>query len=315
MSPRKIDGCKSGTTAWVFAGQGAQACGMGRDIHDEFPQTRAIFANGAAGFDLAELCFEAPAQRLSDTRFTQAAMAAFAAAVIRVLQDNGLGCSAAMGLSLGEYCALHASGVLDLDALLALLGYRGAIMAEASTAPSKMTAVFGLPDAEVERLAQEAAEQTGMVVSCTNYNCPGQVVIGGDLQAVEAAEALLLANGAKRCVPLDTSGPFHTALMSGAALLLSERLSITALAPQRTPVVFNLTARTADDAEIPALLTRQLDSPVRFAQSILRLRESGVTNIIEIGPSKVLAGLIRKTAPEIEVTSIHSAEDLKGVIG
>jgi len=304
----------STNTAWVFAGQGSQTPGMGRDIYEAFPETRAIFESTAAGFDLKELCFEASAERLGDTRYTQAAMAAFAASVVLVLKNAGLNSSATCGLSLGEYSALHASGVFDADTLLSLLGFRGAIMADASTLPSRMSAIFGLADEEVEKAVAEVAAKTGGIVSCTNYNCPGQVVIGGEETAVIEAEKLLTERKARRCIPLNTSGAFHTALMNEASVLLEARLNETNLAPQGIPVVFNVTAACAPDAEVRSLLARQISSPVRFAQSIKALEAAGITRVLEIGPGKVLAGLFKKTAPGIEVISIETAENLKEVI-
>jgi len=304
----------TGTTAWAFAGQGSQVPGMGRDIYEAYPQTQAIFESMAAGFDLREMCFDAPAELLGDTRYTQACMAAFAAAVVTVLKGHGLRCDAALGLSLGEYNALYAAGVLDTESLLSLLGFRGAIMADASTMASRMSAVFGLADDVVEAAVKEAAAATGRVVSCTNYNCPGQVVIGGEEDAVEAAEALLLERGAKRCLPLKTSGPFHTALMAGPAALLKQRLAEVVLQPQSVPVVFNATATLAADCDIRELLVRQITSPVRFAQSITLLKEAGISSIVEVGPGRVLAGLIKKTAPDITVVSIETADDLRKVV-
>jgi len=305
-TPKKI--------AWAFAGQGSQTPGMGRDIYEAFPQTRAIFDSHAAGFNIAELCFDAPAEKLGDTRYTQAAMAAFAASVVRVLREAGKDCEAALGLSLGEYCALHAAGVFDVEDLLMLLGYRGKIMADASGIPSSMVAVFGMPDVDVEAVVLETAIQTGKILSCTNYNCPGQVVIGGEEVAVDVAAQVLKERGAKRCIPLKTSGPFHTSLMHEASELLAKRLATMTLGSQRLPVIFNVTAAPAADADILELLTRQIYSPVRFAQSVLALQESGITDVVEIGPGRVLAGLIKKTAPEISVVSIETAEDLKEVL-
>ena len=301
-------------TAWVFAGQGSQAPGMGLSIYEEFPKTRSIFESTAAGFNVKELCFEAPSERLNDTRYTQACMAAFAAAVVQVLSTNGLRPDAVLGLSLGEYCALHAAGVFDSETLMSLLGFRGAIMANASTVPSRMTAVFGLEDAAVEVLVGEVAAKTGKIVSCTNYNCPGQVVIGGEELAVIEAEELLIEQGARRCIPLKTSGPFHTAYMDEPAGLLAERLASTELKPQSIPVIFNVTAAPASDSEIKTLLTRQIASPVRFSQSISALGEMGITDVIEVGPGKVLAGLIKKTEPAITVVSLETADDIKKVL-
>jgi len=287
---------------------------MGRDIYEAYPEAQAVFESTAVGLDLKELCFKGPAETLDDTRYTQVGMAAFAAAVVAVLRSHGLRCDAALGLSLGEYNALYAAGVLGTDDLLSLLAYRGAVMADASTLPSRMTAVFGMSDEEVEAAVHEAASATGGVVACTNYNCPGQVVIGGEESAVLAAEELLTERGAKRCVPLKTSGPFHTSLMERPAALLAERLSKTRLKPQEVPVVFNASAQTSADADVQELLTRQMTSPVRFAQSIRLLEAAGIETIIEVAPQKVLAGLIKKTAPDITVITIETADDLRKLV-
>jgi [acyl-carrier-protein] S-malonyltransferase len=291
---------------------------MGKDIYDAFPETRAIFESPAAGFDLKEMCYEAPAEKLGDTRYTQAAMAAFAAAVTLVLKGAGLSCDFACGLSLGEYSALHAADVFDAEALLDLLAFRGRIMAEASTAPSDMRAVLGLDDATVEAVvAAEAAkaEAAGLgVVACANFNCPGQVVIGGDAAAVALAEAALKGAGARRVLPLATSGPFHTPLMQPASPKLAEKLAATPFAPQSFPVIFNVLGGPAADDEIKDLLARQICNPVRFADGLRYLESQGVEQIIEIGPGHVLAGLVKKTCSGIPVVSIETAETLKEVI-
>lgn len=302
------------TTAWAFAGQGSQLPGMGSDIYEAFPETRPIFESTAAGFDVKECCFESSAEVLGDTRYTQACMAAFAAAVVAVFRQNGLSPAATLGLSLGEYCALHAAGVFEHETLLEILGFRGAIMADASTMPSRMTAIFGLDDEAVEQATLEAADSTGRAVSCTNYNCPGQVVIGGEEEAVIAAEKLLEQRGARRCIVLKTSGPFHTSLMDEPARLLKERLASITFSPQTLPVIFNVTARPAPDNEVQALLVKQIASPVRFAQSIQNLKSMGITHVIEIGPGKTLAGLIKKATPDIAVTSVGTADDIKKVL-
>ena len=242
-------------------------------------------------------------------------MGAFAAAVVLVLREAGLSCDVTLGLSLGEYSALHAAGVFDAQTLIGLLGYRGKIMADASKEyDTNMIAVFGVAEKDVEEAVLEAAQQTGKIVACTNYNCPGQVVIGGQSDAVAAAQALIRKRGAKRFITLKTSGPFHTSLMNDASKLLAQRLEQTDLQPQHTPVIFNATAQFASDAEIPALLARQVASPVLFAQSLRNLAFAGVNSIIEIGPGRVIAGLVRKTIPDIEVFSIQNAADLKEVI-
>lgn len=301
-------------TAWIFAGQGSQRQGMGHDIYGGFPEIRPIFESKACGFDLRKLCFEAPSDTLSNTRYTQACMAAFAAAVVTLLKNNGKTPDMVAGLSLGEYSALHAAGVFDFDTLLTVLAFRGTIMADAYTLPARMTAIFGLDDEVVIDAVDQARSETEEVVTCANFNCPGQVVISGSEKAVLHAEELLKALGARRCIPLTTSGPFHTPLMEPAATLLAEKLDQLPFSTQQLPVVFNVTAATASDSQVKTLLTRQLSAPVRFAQSLRTLRDVGVDSIIEIGPGRVLAGLAKRTIPEVTVKSIDNVEDLREVL-
>jgi [acyl-carrier-protein] S-malonyltransferase len=297
-------------TAWLYAGQGSQTPGMGRDFYDEFPEVRGIFDSGAAGFDVRRTCFDAPAEVLSQTRYTQPCMAAFAAAVTLLLRSRGLAPDCLAGLSLGEYAALHAAGVFDADTLLELLAFRGLAMEESSAGlDTRMSAVLGLAEPLVRRAVAESAGEG--VVSCTNFNCPGQIVIGGETRAVAAAEARCLALGAKRCLPVNTSGPFHTPLMESASARLREKLGRTVLAPQRVPVIFNVTAKPAPDGEVRNLLCEQVKSPVLFEQTIRALSARGADTIIEIGPGRALSGFVKKTAPEIRTVTIEKTEDLR----
>ena len=297
-------------TAWLYAGQGSQVPGMGRDFYENFPEVRDIFDSPAAGFDLRELCFEADAVMLSQTRYTQPCMAAFALAVTRLLKKRGLTPDFTAGLSLGEYSALHASGVFDVTTVLSLLAFRGIAMeCSASGVTSRMSAVLGLSE-KLVRQGVAAAAQYG-VVSCTNINCPGQIVIGGEESAVLQAEANCMELGAKRCLPINTSGPFHTPLMETASLALQGRFTIEAFSPQQIPVIFNVTGELSSDSEIPLLLCEQVKSPVLFEKTICTLVDLGVTDIIEIGPGRTLTGFVRKTAPEIRVITIENIEDLE----
>ena len=297
-------------TAWLYAGQGSQTPGMGRDFYDTYPEVRDIFDSPAAGFDIRTTCFEADAETLSQTRYTQPCMAAFALAVTRLLKNLGLAPDFAAGLSLGEYSALHAAGVFDVETVLSLLSFRGRAMERsANGVNSRMSAVLGLSE-ELVRQGVQAALQHG-IVSCTNINCPGQIVIGGEEYAVLQAEAKCLELGAKRCMQLSTSGPFHTPFMESASTELLERFSSEVFAPQQLPVVFNVTGELSVDSEIPRLLCEQVKSPVLFEKTIRTLAKFGVTDIIEIGPGRALAGFVRKTAPEMHVVSIEKIEDLE----
>ena len=298
------------STAWIYAGQGSQRAGMGRDFYDEFPAVRGIFDSAAAGFSLTEMCFDAPIETLSQTRYTQPCMAAFAAAVTLILRSRGLVPDYAAGLSLGEYSALHAVGVMDSNTLLGLLAFRGQAMeASAAGVESRMVAVLGLSE-ELVRQAVAESQSVG-VVAATNINCPGQIVIGGEQAAVQAAEARCVELGARRCMPLNTSGPFHTPLMEKASVGLRERLATTELSPMRVPVIFNATADTAEDSAVRELLCEQVKSTVLFEQTINKMVSLGVDTVVEIGPGSVLSGFVRKTAPELRVVTLDKVEDLK----
>jgi [acyl-carrier-protein] S-malonyltransferase len=287
---------------------------MGRDFYDAYPEARAIFDNPSADFDIRAVCFEAGLETLSQTRYTQPCMAAFAAAVTLLLKKSGFAPDFAAGLSLGEYSALYAAGALSLDALLSILALRGAAMERsAQGVPSRMSAVLGLEADKVfeaVRSVSGASPEAG-VVSVTNINCPGQIVIGGTEDAVLAAEAQCLSLGAKRCLPLNTSGPFHTPLMENASRELSDALDKITLSPQLIPVVFNVTGATAADSDVRGLLCRQVKSPVLFERTIRTLAAMSVDTVVEIGPGRVLGGFVRKTAPEMRVLNIETTEDFE----
>ena len=300
------------STAWIYAGQGSQRVGMGCDFYGTYPQVQAIFDSAAAGFDLREMCFDAPLEILSQTRYTQPCMAAFAAAVTLLLREQGFAPDITAGLSLGEYAALHAAGVMDADALIGLLAFRGLAMERSALdVESRMSAVLGLQEQLVRQAVEEASE-TG-IVAVTNINCPGQIVIGGGETAVKTAEQRCLELGARRCMPLNTSGPFHTPLMEKASLALREHLATTELLPQTLPVIFNATGDTATDAEVRGLLCEQVKTTVLFEKTIQKMVTLGVDKIVEIGPGSVLAGFVRKTAPEIKVVSVDKVSDLDKV--
>jgi [acyl-carrier-protein] S-malonyltransferase len=290
---------------------------MGRDIYEAYPETRDIFDSAAAGFDLRATCFEADAPTLALTRYTQPCMAAFAAAVTRILKGFGLRPDYTAGLSLGEYSALHAAGAWDVETLLGVLAFRGLAMERsAAGVDSRMTAVLGLDAEKVERAVADAASAGLGAVAVTNVNCPGQIVIGGETATVIVAEKKCLALGAKRCLPLNTSGPFHTPLMENASRELRERLADTVLLPPEVPVIFNATGEAAAggaafDDEIRGLLCLGVKSPVLFEKTINTLGALGVDTAIEIGPGRALSGFVRRTAPDMRVFSIESAEDLE----
>lgn len=297
--------------AFVYAGQGSQKVGMGRDFYERYPAFRQALDRAPVDFDLKGLSFEGPEERLAQTRYTQPCMAAFAAGVTDVLYGMGVRPAAAAGLSLGEYSALYAAGVFDRDTLLRTVAFRGRAMERSAAGlDCGMTAVLGL---DREKLQQACAQASGLgVVQICNYNCPGQLVIGGEKAAVDKAGELARELGARRCMPLKVSGPFHTGLMKPAGDALAAYFRDVTFHDMALPVYFNCKGAPMQAGEtIPALLERQVQSPVYWEDTIRRLERDGVDTIVEIGPGRTLSAFVKKTAPALRTYAIDTAADLE----
>ena len=306
--------------AVLYAGQGAQHPGMGKEFYEASPAFRAAFDSAALDFDLHRVCFEDPDGVLNQTEYTQPFMVACACGVTAVLAEKGVKPAYLAGLSLGEYSALQAAGVFTAKQAIELTAFRGKAMAEAAKGLAcGMTAVLGLDREKLSACCEQAAA-AGCVQIC-NYNCPGQLVIGGDEAAVARAAELAKAAGAKRCLPLKVSGPFHTRLMRPAGDALREKFASMSFGTPAFPVVFNCLGTPMGETDtIPALLERQVQSSVYLEDSIRWLAAHGVDTVVEIGPGKALSGFVKKTVgsaitclPVEDLPSLNAAlEALKG---
>ena len=290
--------------AFVFPGQGAQYTGMAKDFYEKFPVSREVFekASKASGLDVETLCFEEN-ENLNITEYTEIA-------ILRAAEESGITSQVNAGLSLGEYGALIASGVMTEEDAFAVVRKRGILMQEAYPTGGAMSAVLGTDAELIEKVCQE----TEGIVSIANYNCPGQIVITGEEKAVAAAGEALKAAGARRVIPLKVSGPFHCGLLREAGEKLGQALADVEIQKFAIPYVTNVTAQNVTEPEqVKELLVKQVSSSVRWQQSVEQMISDGVDTFIEIGPGKTLTGFLKKINRNVKALHIEKVEDLEAV--
>lgn len=298
--------------AFVFPGQGAQYVGMGKDFYEQIPVSRKVYtiASEVTGLNLPGLCFKENEQ-IDITEYTQIAMLATEAAMLAALQEKGVKADVAAGLSLGEYGAILTAGAMSLEDVFRVVRQRGILMQKAVPTGGAMCAVLGMDGEKIAKICEE----TEGIVSVANYNCPGQIVITGEEGAVAAAAEKLKEAGARRCIPLKVSGPFHSEMLKGAGEKLARVLVDVELKEFSMPYVTNVTADYVTDiSEIKELLGRQVYSSVRWQQSVERMIADGVDTFIEIGPGRTLTGFLKKINKNVTGLHIEKVEELEEVV-
>lgn len=300
-----------GKTAFIFPGQGAQYPGMGKDFYESFQVSAQVYelALRVTGLNVAKLCF-AENDLLNRTQYTQIAMVATQTAILAVMEEKGIRCDVCAGLSLGEYSALAVTRAIALSDLFHLIRMRGIFMEEACPVGGAMAAVLGADEETVKKVCEE----TPGIVSVANYNCPGQYVITGLEKPVAEACSTLLKQGAKKCVPLKVSGPFHSVLMEEAGKKLDRELEKVSITMPLVPYFSNVEAVPVQDKDrIRELLVRQVSSPVLWQQSMERMIEDGVDTFVEIGPGSTLTGFLRRINRQVTCLKVEKAEDVEKV--
>ncbi len=302
-------------TAFIFSGQGAQQSGMGKELYDNFSVCKEVFdtADKALGFEISKICFEED-ERLNITEYTQPAILTMSTAVLRLMEEKGFKADYAAGLSLGEYSALVAAGVMSFEEAVVLVRKRGRFMTEA--VPVGVGAMSAVINLEAEKIQAVLDSINPERVFIANYNCPGQIAIAGYAEEVEKAEPLLIETGAKRVVRLNVSGPFHTPLLKPASDRLNTELQNININDFNIPVVSNLTAEAYKGKEdvIPTL-TKQVMSSVKWEQTVKNLIDTGVDTFIEMGPGKTLTSFVKKVSRKVKAVNVEDLKTLDKALG
>jgi len=308
-------------TAFLFPGQGAQVVGMGAEIAQSFPVAAGIFqkANDIVGFDLSGICFEGPTERLNSTTISQPAIFVTSAAILEVLRTRSatstIRADVTAGLSLGEYTALYAAGLISFEDGLILVQKRGqAMQAAADATKGTMVSIIGLDEEKVRQLCTEAAK--GELLTPVNFNCPGQIVVSGSVSACERAEQLAEKYGAIKAVRLEVAGAFHTEMMSGAAEVLKEALSNCEISePSEIKTIANINAEYYESSpKIAEGLIKQLTCPILWQKCMERLLTDGVEKFYEIGPGRVLTALMKRINRKIKVVNVSSLQAIEELL-
>lgn len=298
---------------FLFAGQGTQYVGMGKEFYDHYEEAKNVFDSVKLDYDLKELCFNGSQEKLNDTAYAQSSLLTTSLAIAHVIKAQGILPEYVAGLSLGEYSALCFAGAFDVKDAALITRERGKIMANAlPRGTSGMAAVLNLDEQVILEVCKQVTKDIG-VCQIANYNCPGQIVISGTTLAIEEASKLLLEKGARRIVPLNVSGAFHSSLLEDASKQLNKVLKQATITKPKMKVVYNISGKE-EDADITEILTKQIKSSVYFMQSIKYMIDQGVDTFIEIGPGTTLKGFVRKISRDVKVYSVENCDTLQKML-
>lgn len=305
------------TTAFLFAGQGSQIVGMAKDFYDHCPESRELMDSLTCDYDIKKLCFEGPQESLNDTAYAQSSIVAASLTILEAIKTKGIQGDVCAGLSLGEYSALCYAGAMDAQSAIDIVRQRGILMANALPAGTTgMSAVLGLSAEKIKEVCKEI-QSKGLVLEIANYNCPGQIVVTGQKEALEKAEALLMEKGARRVLPLTVSGAFHSSLLQDASLELEKVLQQSKVSLPKIPVYHNISGdkeNVSSTKDLIEILKQQICHSVRFEQTIRNMIRDGVDTFVEIGPGKTLSGFVRKVDRSVKVYTINTVKDLEGMV-